>query len=346
MRKTIAVLLLAALPLAASSPTEMGIWRTELDIWFRNNAAWTIPQARDAVFSPDGTTMAVALLNGTVELVRIRDKKTLTVFDCSLAQEDDFTRPVCLDFSPDGSRLAIGFWSGRTILIADIKEQRILRRIKTTLLPRRLSFSPLGRHLLVAGTNDNSGWNQVYGFFGGKMIFDSSVPVPLTFSREDRYIYRIRVEQNSRNLVMQESDTGRAIKVLNWFSLGVMRRPLVLHSLRDHRILIGFSGQLSLADRFFTEITGTRPTGRHVNAFLLTMADARHLVSTGAGSSRLYRLHDGRWSPLPLPAGAMPRSAHPGGNAILWYNAQDNSVSIHRFEPTLLVWRKEPPANQ
>ncbi len=129
--------------------------------------------------------------------------------------------------------------------------------------------------------------------------------------------------------------------MLNWFSLGVMRQPLVLHSLRDHRILIGFPGQLSLADRFFTGITGTRPTGTHDNAFLLTMADGRHLVSTGSGRSRLYRLHDGRWIPLPLPAGAMPLSAHPGGNAFLWYNPVDRSVSIHRFDPARIIWRKE-----
>ena len=327
------ILLGLCLPLIASaSPTELGRWETSLDTWYRTKKGeWKIAQARDAVFSPDGKTAAVARLGGTVDLIRLHDQKQLTVFDISLARDDDYSRPVCLAFSPDGSRLAIGFWSGKTILIADLAAGKILRRIKTVYFPRRIRFSPAGRFLLIAASGLDSGWNTVYSLQARKTVFNVAEQTPLTITRDDRYLFHSQAAGRRWLIRMREATSGRPLKTITPLQLGLPYAPFVLRSLRDHRILIGTRGIFHFTDRFFTEVLTRTPTMGHDNRLVLPMADGRYLVSSDGSHSRLFRLHDGRWKTLPLPAGGVPLSAYPRGNAFFYFNPKDNSIAIFQY---------------
>jgi len=326
-------------PLPAWIISGHGRWRTPLDSWYeQQRKPWTIPDGLDAVFTPNGKSAAIALQNGTVTLFRLRDQKKLAVFDYSLVQPKNFHRPICLSFSPDGSRLAVGFKGERTILITNIRKQKLLHRIRLPFHPARIRFSPLGRYLLASDRTERSGWRMVYSFFRKKLVYTAFRPVPCTFSRNDRYFFIAEPIRNEWRISMIESGTGRRICLRTIPAMGSHRPPLTLRSLRDHRILIGFQGLISIGNRFLTAITASRTTPGHDNGWILPLSENDLITTGGSGIWKVIQLHSGKRASLNIPAGSRCLHSYPKGHALLYIYPGDSSIRIKKFSLNRLRW--------
>ena len=328
-------------PLTGTALPGSGRWRTPLDSWFlKQRKPWTVAGGVDGAFTPDGKKAAIALENGTVTLFRLRDKKKLAVFDCSLVQNGNFRKPICLTFSPDGSRLAIGFKGERTVLLVNISLQKLYRRIPLPFPPERLRFSPLGRYLMASDTSTRSGWRHVYSFFKKKPVYRAARALPCTFSRNDRYFFVAEPIRREWRISMIESGSGKRVRLQTIPAMGVMRPPLILRSLRDHRILIGFQGMFSIGTRFLTRITGSRRTPGHDNGWLLPMSGTDLIISGGSGIWKIIRLHNGKIAGLDIPGGSRCLDTYPKGHAVLYRCSGDRSIRIKRFDLSKLRWSK------
>jgi len=60
-------------------------WSTEADLWFMKNKIWQINGVRDNGFTADGRKIGYSKGN-KVEIVNIRNKKLVRVFDFSLIE--------------------------------------------------------------------------------------------------------------------------------------------------------------------------------------------------------------------------------------------------------------------
>jgi len=339
MRHLIPLLTITLTALSGYSIPMRSSWKTPLNSYFSHKRKlWIVPHAIDGAFSPDGKKAALALQDGTTTLFRLRDQKKLAVFDCRLVQGGDFSTPICLAFSPDGSRLAIGFKRCPIVLIVNIEKQKLYNKIKLPFQPQRLRFSPLGRYLLTSDNKKRAGWRMIYSFYRKKRIFFASRPLPCTFSRNDRYFFIAKPVKKEWRISIMESGTSRQIKLKTIPSMGIFRPPLTLRSLRDHRIFIGFQGLFSLGNRFLTGITSSKRTIGHDNGWILPLSGTGMLISGGSGLWKIIRLDNGKSALLNLPAGSHCLDTYPKGYAVLFHLSRDNSIRIKPFTLNQLRW--------
>jgi hypothetical protein len=142
-----------AVPRGPNSATWYTAWEADTGRSFHESGEPDVPCSDTLAFAPDGRSLALGDLFGTVHVFRLADGKRRRVLDLSSGRGPE----VCaLTFSPDGRFLAGGF-ADRSVAVWEIASGKELSW--PAHLPaereggRVVAFSPDGRSLATAGSD-------------------------------------------------------------------------------------------------------------------------------------------------------------------------------------------------
>lgn len=184
---------------------------------------------QDASYSADGQYLATASLDGVAHIVE--GKTNLPGFQTISL----LSSPSSLNYSPDGSSVAIGHDDG-TVLLWDLKQLRARWKIKLGNVVMDVAFSPDNRRLAIVPRN---GPVKIVRVTNGEEIgaIPQELPYTAAFSHQGQYL---AVGGGDRNVRLWATD--------NWKEAGRLEHQDIIHDVAfslDDRYLLSGIGSFS-----------------------------------------------------------------------------------------------------
>ena len=286
--------------------------------------------------SPDGRTLALLDQDGTLTSVDTRTRRPVGPSYQALGHEDYADLGHGFDdvqFSPDGTRLAVG---GMAPAVLDARTNRLIAGLQLGRSERfvyAVRFSPDGRTLFALGE-----WVPEFKFNAAVQRFDAGTGRPLgterVVTRRSSFV-NLMVSRDGRRLVTTSSEDGtvirdaRTLEPLDRVSIGAEASALS----PDGRTMLvgGRDGSVGFLD--LTTGNLRRATGRHdapVTRAAFT-ADGRRAVTTGADGRAIV------WD-VERPAATETLAGHAGGINALAIAPDDSTLYTAGLDRKVIAW--------
>lgn len=322
-------ILTAILPLFLCTVAYANTWTTDLQQYFvRRKPPMLFQGIKAGAFSPDRRTIALALQDGRLQMLRLSDLATNSSFDLG-AIAGQASRPIgALAYSPNRPILAAAFPESRLVILYNTAKQKLIQRIQTGFTPQRLRFSAGGKFLLVGPDQGKDKWQMVYNVMRHKTVLAVRNPVVGAISRDERFLYYTNPEMDSNNLVEFSLQTEQTVRnrPISRFAAG--SKISSLRILRNHKMLLGYRDRVVLIGREMQTIHAIIMTGDHAVDCIEARGDERFLLLGNAAGWKICYIP----SKVLLPSTPLQQPCraklYPGGGYFLLITAT-GSGEIH-----------------